>query len=589
MRRISVADYFVEFFVANGVTDVFGYQGGMIAYIFDSLGKYRDKIRYHSCATEQGAALAACGYAQATHKLGVAISTSGPGFTNLLTGMANAWFDSVPVMFISGNVNTKDKKRDRAMRQLGFQEIQAAIMAKSVTKKSYEIELDTDIISCLQEAYMTAMSDRKGPVYLDLPINVCREIVETEEVINPVILESRSEEKGEEFILTEIERSERPVILAGAGIKQADSVKLFRELTELIGIPVVTTLPAIDLLPNASRYRMGYIGGTARREGGIVLQNADLVISIGTRLCSKQIGHDLSLFAPKAKKFIRIDIDETELDRKIRADEIVIRAEITALLRKLKERKQESVFLKKHEDWSDACYAVRILLEQADQTEGNRICREITELFPSDANLLLDVGKNLTYGGQSAVVKEGTEIYMSAGLGTMGYAVPAAIGAAYGNGKPTYVIVGDGGAQMNIQELNTIKKNLLPIKIIVLNNKALGNIRIFQEQYLDARYVATSEREGDYFSCDFKALAEAYGIKAHCIADRNDFMKYQDELKSSEAVLFEVIYEDCPVLPGIVAGGDFLGEDAGLDHETIQKVKAVLEQTGAYEEKHDRA
>ena len=138
MRKLSVADYFVEFLIANGVTDVFGYQGGMIAYIFDSLGKYRDRIRYHSCATEQGAALAACGYAQSSGKLGVAISTSGPGFTNLITGIANAWFDSVPVLFVSGNVNTKDKKRDKPLRQLGFQEIQAASVAEKITKRTYE-------------------------------------------------------------------------------------------------------------------------------------------------------------------------------------------------------------------------------------------------------------------------------------------------------------------------------------------------------------------------------------------------------------------------------------------------------------------
>lgn len=192
MRQLSVADYLVEFLFVNGVTDVFGYQGGMIAYIFDSLGKYREQIRYHSCATEQGAALAACGYAQSSGKLGVAISTSGPGFTNLITGIANAWFDSVPVLFVSGNVNTKDKKRNKPFRQLGFQEIQATSVAEMITKKTYEFELDMNYVECLEEIYHTAMTGRKGPVYLDLPINICREQILFDD-IQPILRKSMAQ------------------------------------------------------------------------------------------------------------------------------------------------------------------------------------------------------------------------------------------------------------------------------------------------------------------------------------------------------------------------------------------------------------
>ena len=575
MKKISVADYFVEFLIANGVTDVFGYQGGMIAYIFDSMGKpqYRDKISYHSCGNEQGAALAACSYAQSSGKLGVAISTSGPGFTNMLTGIANAWFDSLPVLFVSGNVNTKDKRRSSGFRQNGFQEIQAAPMAAPVTKLSEEIELTTNYIECFNHAIEVAMTDRKGPVYLDLPINVCREMVEFESI------EPYRKPVFENFdatpCISEIVNYKKPVIIAGAGIKQAGCVKEFREFVNLIGIPVMTTMPGIDLLPSDNKYMMGYIGGTARREAGIVLQNADFVLSIGTRLCSKQVGHNMSLFAPKAKKFIRIDVDETEFERKLKPDEIEIKANIVPFMKSA--LTFAKTYQRKHDDWSNRCAQVHDILKSADMTYANCLCRDITNLLPDDANLLFDVGKNLTYATQSSVIKNETEVYFSAGLGSMGYAIPAAIGTFYGNHRLSYVLTGDGGAQMNIQELNTIVKNKISAKIFVLNNKALGNIRIFQENYLNSHYVATGEKEGDYFSCDFTAIAKAYGMKGVKLASVAELNNYIDFLTNEEPVLFEIEYEDCPAAPGIVAGGDFLKEGTGISSKDIVRIKQLME------------
>lgn len=576
MRKLSVADYFVEFLIANGVTDVFGYQGGMIAYIFDSLGKYRDRIRYHSCATEQGAALAACGYAQSSGKLGVAISTSGPGFTNLITGIANAWFDSVPVLFVSGNVNTKDKKRDKPLRQLGFQEIQAASVAEKITKGTYEFELDMDYAACLEDVYRTVMTARKGPVYLDLPINVCREQILFEN-IQPVSIE-KEKRYFEADVFSALEKSKKPVIIAGAGIKEVGCVELFRKAIECLKIPVVTTLPAVDVLPSDSMYHMGYIGGTARREAGIVLQNADFVLSVGTRLCSKQIGHNLELFAPKARYFFRVDIDDDEFCRQLKDCEQDILADIEDFLTWLLEESQRRKCEPDFSLWANNCAEMHSMLEDSDLTEGNLIFRELTDALPPNVNLLLDVGKNLTYGGQSAIIKEKTSVYMSAGLGTMGYALPAAIGAYYGNGNPTVAVMGDGGAQMNIQELNTIVKNKLPIKVVVLNNRALGNIRIFQEQYLDSRFVATSEAEGDYFSCDFGAIARAYGMKSYLIEKIDEINKYKDILSGEGAVLMEIVYEDCPALPGIVAGGEFLKEGTGLEMDIIENIAKLLEE-----------
>lgn len=575
MRKISVADYFVEVLIANGVTDVFGYQGGMIAYIFDSLGKYRDKISYHVCCNEQGAAFAACSYSRATGKLGVAITTSGPGFTNLVTGIANAWFDSLPVLFVSGNVNTKDKKRVSHFRQNGFQEIQAATIASPITKASIEVELDTNYIQCFGDAIAVAMQDRKGPVYLDLPINICREIIEVND-ITPFVYTKTNEESMLGAYFLELANASRPVIIAGDGINQACCKKEFIEIVNMLQIPVVTTMPAIDLLPSDSPYRMGYIGGTARREAGIVLQNADYLLSIGTRLCSKQVGHNMSLFAPKAKQFIRVDIDENEFERKLKSDEIEIRVNLRYGLQKALRFLENQDIENHHEEWTRNCTDIKRILSVCDNTTVNKLYENIGKILPEDCNIVLDVGKNLVYAAQSLVIKDHTNVYMSAGLGSMGYAIPAGIGAYYGNKKPTYVFSGDGGAQMNIQELNTIVKNNLPIKIFILNNRALGNILLFQESYLDSRFVATLEKANDYFSCDFTKIAEAYGMKAVKAYDENDLMKNKELFYNDSPVLFEYEYDDCPALPGIVAGGEFLKEGSGLDNDTITEIKKLI-------------
>ena len=215
-------------------------------------------------------------------------------------------------------------------------------------------------------------------------------------------------------------------------------------------------------------------------------------------------------------------------------------------------------------------------MQKVDITQGNLYMKKITDMLPDDANIVLDVGKNMTYGGQSSRIKNKTEVYMSAGLGTMGYSLPAAIGAYYGNHRPTVAFMGDGGAQMNIQELNTIVKNKLPIKVVVFNNKALGNIRIFQEQYLNSHFVATMESEGDYFSCDFSAIANAYGMDSVTVDDNEELEKLQNKLRNSEPALIEIIYKDCEVLPGIVAGGNYLDEETGIDDITREEIVKLL-------------
>lgn len=576
MRKISVADYLVEFFIANGVTDVFGYQGGMVCHLFDSLGIYKDKINYHNCGNEQGAAFAACGFAQATGKLGVCITTSGPGFTNALTGLANAWFDSIPVMLISGQVNTKDKRRGYSFRQYGFQEIQAVPMAEPIVKKAYDIDLGMDMVALLDDAYRTAFTGRRGPVYLDFPINIGREIVEVDDTVAPVEMEAPAAFDAAPYI-DELMAAKKPVIIAGGGIKQLGLRKEFRELINLLKIPVVPTMPGVDLLPSESPYRIGFLGGTARREAGIVLKNTDFVLSLGTRMCNKAIGYNHADFIPKAQKLIRVEIDETEYERQLKDCEEDVTADLRSFIASALEYARKITGKYDHTPWVKAVGEMNKLLERVDMTFGNDLVKHFTELMPEKAFLTLDVGNNLIYGEQSAIIKQDTRVYESAGLGSMGYAIPAALGVAAGTKVPTYVVTGDGGAQMNIQELNTIAKLHLPVKLFVLNNHVLGHIILFQDHYLDCRRTATTEAGNDYYSCDFAALANAYGIRSCKIRTIEDLDRYTKELNDAEPFLVEAEFEDCSMLPNIHGGLDPLTNGPVLPDGLADTIREIME------------
>lgn len=575
MRNIPVADYLVEFFIANGVTDVFGYQGGMVCHIFDSLGIYKDKINYHSCGNEQGAAFAACGYAQATGKLGVVITTSGPGFTNAITGLANAWFDSVPMMLISGQVNTKDKRRNYSFRQFGFQEIQSIPMAEPIVKKTYELDTGMDVVSILDDAYKTAFSGRKGPVYIDFPINIGREVVEVDEAVTPVELEVPELFDAAPYI-NQLLAAKKPIIIAGGGIKQLGLREEFRKLVNLLQIPVVSTMPGVDLLPSDSPYRVGFLGGTARRESGIVLKNTDFVLSLGTRMCNKAIGYNHDDFIPKADKLIRVDIDTTEFERQLKECEEDVVADLRSFIKSALDHARKIEGTHDHTSWVNAVGEMQKLMECIDITYGNELVKYFTELMPEKAFITLDVGNNLIYGVQSAVIQSGTQIYESAGLGSMGYSIPAALGIAAGTNMLTYAITGDGGAQMNIQELNTIAKLNLPVKVFVLNNHVLGHIILFQDHYLDSRRIATTEKGDDYYSCDFVALAKAYGIRGYKVRDIEELDQYKTEMNDSMPLLIEAEFEDCSMLPNIHGGMDPLCNGPELPEGLSDKIRSIM-------------
>lgn len=570
MRKITASDYIVEFLISKGIKHTYGYQGGMIAYLFDSLKKYEGQIYYHVPYHESGASFAACGGAQVTGKCGFCFVTSGPGFTNALTGMANAYCDSIPVIYIAGQVNYKDKKHGLDIRQRGFQEILMAEIARPICKKSYDIDTVDQIVDALHEAYQIATTGRKGPVFLDVPINVFREYVEVDDVI-----EKDSVQESRLLHLRDIEKlicnSKRPLILAGAGIKQSCCVELFRRIVKSCDIPVVSSMLAVDVLQSNNEKYFGFIGPDGKRSANYIVDQSDCIVSLGARLEPRQTGYNTSVFAPNAK-IIRIDIDNKEFLRNIKDDEIQLNCDLVDFLNQI-----SIGHIDTHKRWLEQCIRIRNVLNGIDDTIANHYVRRITSLCDIDAKIFFDVGKNQLWGAQSVIVKEKTGVYLSGGFGSMGYSLPAAVGACFETKKPTYSFNGDGGIQMNIQEFQTITKNNLPVKIIVINNHALANVVIFQDRWLGSRYVGTMESENDYFASDICKIANAYGIKSVLLECLEDVEKHSDDFLSDEPVLFEfVIPSRTPVLPDIAADRDPLRTDGRLSKELIKTIEDLL-------------
>lgn len=513
---MKVTDYIIAFLIEKGVTDIFGYPGGVICHLLDSITKY-DEIRAHINYHEQASAFAACSYAQASGRIGVAYSTSGPGATNLVTGIANAYFDSIPTLFITGQVDTYAVRGSFPVRQRGFQETDIVAVTKSISKYSAFVESPENIKYYLQKAYHIAKNGRPGPVVLDIPADVQRSEVDIDSLksFKPRMLPGTVED-AIHTINCGLMSSKRPVILAGAAVKQSGLKDKLVHLAEGWNIPVVCSLPAFDTIPYEHKSHMGFIGANGNRYANFVVGKSDLIISIGSRLDLKQVGNERSHFAENAK-LIRVDIDKGELLYKVRSDEIPLLCDIKELIPGL----IKSIKYRADDEWLAVCHTLRQKLIDIDVEVYHKIITAMSEKVPDFWNLAVDVGQNMLWVAQAFHVKKHQNAFMSSGLGTMGYSLPAAIGAYYATKRPVICFNGDGGLQMNIQELQFIKREGLPIKVVVMNNHALGAIREFQEKNFNRNYYQTTEKAG-YQAADFKRTAAAFGLPYYKIKTPDD-------------------------------------------------------------------
>lgn len=528
---MKVTDYIVEFLQRKGIYDFFGYQGTMIAHLVDSIER-NPNTKSHSSYHEQGAAFAACGYAQAGERCACAYATSGPGAANLLSGVANAYFDSLPVIFLTGQLNTYEYSGIQGLRQQGFQELDIVGMAKPVTKYAVQIRKDEDIVRELNKAYAIANSGRKGPVLIDIPMNIQRGDVKEplfemdlkelglEETDEAVRIAENNADQAAESIEKALQEAKRPVILLGHGISDESVRRELFSLAEKWKVPVITSVLERSALSWEDPLNFGCLGGAYGHRYANMIANAksDLLLCFGISLCTRQIGTKVSEFA-KTAKIIRVDIDSYNLERNIHENGIneeKFCADGTAVIRKLTKQQADHDF----GDWLHVCKEIRSALQEVDdqtpERYPNRMIAQLSDILADTSAVAVDVGQHMVWSYQSFRNQPGQKLLFSGGHGAMGYALPAAIGAYYATGKPVACICGDGAFQMNIQELEWVKRENLPITMLIMNNHALGMIRHLQRDYFEQLYADTTEGSG-FSSCAFAEVAKAYGINSLCV------------------------------------------------------------------------
>lgn len=546
---MKLSDYIVTFLQKKGIRHFFGYQGTMIAHLVDSIER-NPETENHSGYNEQGAAFAACGYAQAKEECACAYATSGPGAINLLSGVADAYYDSLPVIFLTGQLNTYEYSGIKGLRQQGFQETDIVAMAKPITKYAVQIRNPEDIVEELNKAYHIATTGRRGPVLIDLPMNIQRSEVE-----NPVYdmtfedkhTDAAAAQQAADTILEALEQAKRPVIMLGHGVDSSFSQQKLIRFAQKRQIPIITSVLAKSVLGYDHPLNFGCIGGAYGHRYANMIANAksDLLLCFGISLCTRQIGTKVHEFAKNAE-IIRVDIDPYNLQREIhegREGEKCFCVSAETVVRKLTEQQAQ---IGSYEEWLAVCQKIRKELWKVDdetpQRYPNRMIAYLSDQLSDTGAVAVDVGQHMVWSYQSFHNQQGQKTLFSGGHGAMGYALPAAIGAYYATGKPVACICGDGAFQMNIQELQWVKRENIPVKMIVMNNEALGMIRHLQRDYFDCVYADTSDGSG-FSSCDFTDVAQAYGIPAKRIQGE-DVEKYAGGfLEQNGPELLEIMLE----------------------------------------------
>src|SRR5210317_329487 len=520
---MNVADAIVDTLYKHGVDTYFVVNGGSIVPFINSISKHPNTV-YVCCQHEQAASMAVEGYYRSSGKIAGVCVTSGPGVQNILNGVCGCWYDSIPSIFITGQVSTREDLAaiTSKPRQSGFQEMPVCAIFENVIKMVTHISSIETIGNELSKLISCVKTPRYGPVLLDLPVNI--QMSELEKPLE-ILLDVQKYESINEitcFDITEyIYKSKRPVVLFGHGVKLAGAEKEAMEFIKNTKLPFLVSWGAFDICGTNHPLRIGSPGVYGDRVANYTVQNADLIISIGSRLDSRQIGGNGPMFSPHSKK-IMVDIDVEEINKMPEKD-VKIDLGIVSDAKNF----FDSVIVDGYRDddtmgtriaiWTDKINEWKCKYGEEKTREGDSaVYYYLTTFFedlPDDCIVIPDQGGKLVWTMQSSKLKEGQKLFTNFGNSSIGFALPCAIGAAIGSGKKVYCIDGDGGFQMNIQELLTVKKYDLPIEIIILNNSGYGIIKQFQDSYFDSKYVATSKDEVFGDAVDFVKIAEAYGVK----------------------------------------------------------------------------
>ncbi|MBU4116291.1 MAG: GDP-mannose 4,6-dehydratase [Nanoarchaeota archaeon] len=548
-KTMKLSDYLLDYLKNIGLKHVFLVTGGAILNITNSFDENKN-LKYVCNAHEQGAAMAAEAYSRITKNIGVAMATSGPGATNLITGIGCAYFDSIPVLYITGQVNTFESTKQGGPRQVGFQETNIVDMVKPLTKFSKKVENPEDIKYYLDKAIHIAKSGRPGPVLLDIPMNVQRAQIEIENLKSYIPEEIKIDfEKLDKKVNESIElitQAKRPVIILGAGVKIGKAEAETIQFIEKTGIPVVTSWGAIDVLNHDHELFVEGFGVSHNRAGNFTVQNSDLIISLGSRLDTRQAGGKRETFARGAKKII-VDIDSAELykGRGLNID-VDINFHIKDFLNNINQ-KFDKINITNLFEWKNRINGWKqkypiVVPEYFNEEKVNPyvFMDKISDEAKENAIITADTGSNLTWTMQAWKIKKGQRLFSALGNSPMGYSLPAAIGASFASNKGEIIcITGDGGIKMNIQELETVMKHNLPIKIFIINNHEYGMIKQFQDVWMNSVYK-TSCPEGGLGNSDLLAIGKGFGMKTVQINNNNELYKIREILDSQGPVLCSV-------------------------------------------------
>lgn len=533
--QLTGAEIICECLIEQGVDTVFGYPGGAALNTYDALYKYSDRINHVLTAHEQGASHAADGYARATGKTGVVMTTSGPGATNIVTGLATAHIDSIPIVAITGNVTTDQLGRD------SFQEVDIVDIVKPVTKASYLVENVEDLADTIRKAFALANEGRKGPVLVDVPKDV---------TANKCEFTPKAPEKRESVQVTDkasvikaaelIKNSKKPIIYAGGGIISSNTSAEFKRFAELIDAPVCCSLMGLGCIPASHRLNMGNIGMHGGYETGMATAQCDLIIACGARF-SDRVAGDRERFGEQAN-IIHLDIDKKEIGKNVAVDSYVI-GDMENILSELCEnlnQQDHSQWIKQLQDWKNVKSAAKAVNDNIPHPQS--VIDAVNEIKNPEDIVATDVGQHQMWIAQYAKIEAPRTLLTSGGMGTMGFGMGAAIGAqtAFPN-RRVVLFTGDGSFHMNLNELVTMKSYNLPVVVIVMNNTVLGMVRQWQKLFYGNRFSQTDPKR----ATDFVKLANAFGIEGMRI---NTADEIKPVLEKAFALNAPVVV-DCKISP----------------------------------------
>lgn len=545
MKQLTGSEIVIECLKEQGVDTVFGYPGGCILNIYDELYKHQGEIKHILTSHEQGAAHAADGYARATGKVGVCMATSGPGATNLVTGIATAYMDSVPVVAITANVGVTLLGKD------SFQEVDIAGVVMPITKHSFIVKNVHELADTIRRAFIIAKTGRPGPVLVDITKDVTANVADFEPMTPLEIprITKTIEEETVERVVKLINKAKRPFILAGGGVVIADAEQELRALAEKIDAAVCDTLMGKGAIEGTAERYTGMIGMHGTKASNFGLAEADLLIVAGARFSDRVVGN-ASQFAHEAK-IIHIDVDQAEINKNVEVDEYII-GDARVILKDLLDRVEES----KKPEWMAEIQSLKSkypMTYDKGILTGPQVIEKIYELTNGDATVVTEVGQHQMWAAQFYQYKKPHQLLTSGGLGTMGYGLGASLGAKLARPDETVVnIAGDGCFRMNMNEIATAARYNIPIIQVVINNHVLGMVRQWQTLFYDKRYSNTILND----SVDFVKLSEAMGAEAYRATTIEEFeTAFRKAQQAGRPVVIDcIINEDDKVWPMVAPG-----------------------------------